>query len=514
MNKKIVLIFISISILSIIPASYSQGRIGFVITNISQLEFQPSESTTLTIMFENIGSGDVEELFSTIDTSGLPIRNLGESTKYIGSLRNYPQANVSYNLYIDEFAVKGIYTIPIFLHFKTVSKQPKADILNISVRVVGSRNIAKVEVTEIKTPSSVYPGNIVDIGFNIKNVGKEDADRVTLALILDYPFSSIGNLASKFINQLRSNDSKILNFSLGIDSLAEPGLYDVGVNLDYFSKNVAISSANNSFGVEVKESIGILDISKVSIKGGEVKPGDIFELEFVPKNLGTEPLENINIRLLPKPPFGSIEGVPEAFINSLEHNEVGRAIFKLNVDRVAPTKQFYPMDFEVEYTSRNKKFEKNGTFTIPVKGQPIIYIQEIIIEPNRITTGSEGLMLVRIINAGTERAEDLKIKVSGGENILTESYHFIGGLEIDSLETSTFGIYVNPGLNPGVYALDMAISYKDRYGNEYSNQKTSELSIFKASSIMKFVLLAGGFIGFSLIIFLIITTAKAWVAKK
>ncbi|MHA2336497.1 MAG: COG1361 S-layer family protein [Candidatus Hodarchaeales archaeon] len=519
MVRTIQLLITVITILSILSLVHADENVDFFITNISQIEFFPAESASLAVTYENIGTGTAYDLISEINTEGLPIRNLGDSTRYTEYVEVSPLSKnyttVTYNVYVDELADEGIYVIPLTLLWKTESRSSRIKTYEISVRVAGAKNIGKLDVSTVKTqPDIIAPGSIFNVTFDLINVGEADANKISLNLIPSYPFSSIGNIPSVFISTLKPNQKATVNFSLGVDSSANAGLYSILTNLEYFSKDVKISLENNSFGVIIVESVGILDISNVTIKKEIIQPGDIFEIELSPKNLGTHPINDLSIKLIPKPPFGTIKGVPEAYIRSLNPNDVGNAKFKISVDRIAPSRQFYPMDFEVEYKSQNKKYEKNGTFNIIVKGEPTLYIQEIIVEPTKLTAGSEGLMLIRLINTGTERAEDLTIRVSGGENILTESYRFIGGLEINDLETSSFGIYVDPNLKSGIYALDMDISYKDRYGNYYSSQKTSEISIFKSSSLITYIFVLGGFLGVSVLIFIIVVTAKGWMVKK
>jgi hypothetical protein len=354
----------------------------------------------------------------------------------------------------------------------------------------------------------VFPGSIFDVEVNLKNVGEEPADSISLGLEPKYPLTSIGNVPSSYINTLEPQQKASVNFTLGLDKSADAKLYEVGVRLEYFSKNV-LASANESFGVMVQESLGILDISNITTRPETIAPGDVFDIDFAPRNLGSESIDGINLRLLPKPPFASIGGAPEAYISTLKPNEGGLVKFNMNVDRIAPTKQFYPMDFEVQYSSRNIKFTKNGSFGIVVKGGPAIYIQEIIVEPTKLEPSTEGLMMVRVINTGTERAEDIKISISGGDNILTESFNFIGGLEINNLETTSFGIFTNPMLTEGKHELNIDIDYKDRYGNSYNTRKPYEVTVFESDKGLTYFIAAGGLIGFSLVVFLIIVSTKS-----
>jgi hypothetical protein len=511
----LIIFLIILLTLSVVNAADSD----FVITNISQIEFLPSESTSLTITFENIGSGTAYDLISELNTEGLPIRNLGDSKIYVEYVKVHPLGenftSVTYVIYVDELAAKGVYVIPLTLGWKTESRSSKIKTYTISVRVVGARNIGKIQIKNINlTPATIYPGYSFNTEFSLKNVGGEAADSITLGLRPSYPVSSIGNIPTSYISHLNPNEEVIVNFTLVLDKSAKPKLYEIGVELEYFTKDILIST-NDSFGIVIEESVGILDISNITTNPKIIAPGDIFDILFTPRNLGSETINEINIKLIPKPPFASIGGAPDVFLNSLGPNESKRIAIKMNVDRIAPTRQFYPMDFVVEYTSRNLKFTKNGSFGIVVKGGPKIYIQELIVEPTRLEPNREGLMMVRLINSGTERAEDLKIKISGGDNIFTENYQFMGELETDRIETTSFGIYTRPGIKPGTYGLVVNISYYDRYGNPYTTLKTFDLNIFNKSGSRLFnILIVGGVISVFLLVLLIVMTGRERIKKQ
>lgn len=409
--KRLIFVWAFVSILSL-GLVHADSNSEFFITNVSPEEFSPSDLKLLNVTIKNIGSGSATGV--TLETrinETSPIKIVGQSKQYFGYVGPRKEATLQFRLYVDEAAPKGIYEIPFLVSWKVEGLIPvqkpygteytnkKSVMVNSWVRIVGSRNLAKLDVLNITMIPEV------------------------------------------------------------------------------------------------------------------VKPGDTFDLGLTLKNVGGEPADSINVKLLPTPPFTPIGDDAETYLGSLDPDKTHDITFKINVDIAAPSRQ-YTMNFITIYESRNIRFRKNGSFGILVKGSPTIYIQEIILEPSKLEPDTEGLLMIRIINTGTERAEDVKIRIIGANNILTETYHFIGEVGINKVETASFGIYVDPSLKKGVYGLNIDITYKDRFENRYSTSKIQEVSIFPSDSILVYILAAAGVIGFSAIVFFGIATAKAWVRKR
>jgi len=119
-----------------------------------------------------------------------------------------------------------------------------------------------------------------------------------------------------------------------------------------------------------------------------------------------------------------------------------------------------------------------------VKGEPRIFIQETVLEPSKLTTATDGLFMIRLINTGTESAEDTKIRISGADDILSEEHQFIGEIAPDKSQTAIFGVAVDEEAKIGKHGIMMNISYKDKYGTSYANSKVYEISIYAAEPLI------------------------------
>ena len=151
---------------------------------------------------------------------------------------------------------------------------------------------------------------------------------------------------------------------------------------------------------------------------------------------------------------------------------------------ISTPSSYYKIPLILEYADEFRSHEKNTSIGIGVKGVPRIFIQEIILEPSKLTTATDGLLMLRLINTGTESAEDAKIRIPGADNILTEEHQFIGEIAPGESQTAAFGVVVDEEAKIGKHGLTISMSYKDKYGASYTNSKIYELSIFAAKPLI------------------------------
>jgi len=256
-----------------------------------------------------------------------------------------------------------------------------------------------------------------------------------------------------------------------------------------------------------------LRVMNVVTKPNIITPGEAFDLSVSFKNVGGEPAELIKVKLLTDAPLSIIESDAETYIPSLEPNEMAGTDFKIAIDNSAESK-LYDVSLSLEYLSRNIKFFKNNTFGIVTRGIPNIYIQEIILQPSKLVQNKDGLLIIKLINTGTENAEDVKVRITGGKGILTESFNFIGEVKRDDIETTSFGVYIDPSTKTGTHGLNIDITYKDKFGNSYTESKIYEVSVYPKSSLTSYIIAAVVLITFSAAVYLYVIFYRTKLEKR
>lgn len=236
-----------------------------------------------------------------------------------------------------------------------------------------------------------------------------------------------------------------------------------------------------SFGIKVKgeSKEAKIDVINVTTIPKVVNPGTEATLEIKLKNIGHTTINLLNVRLIAESPFTPVNSDLDEYITELKPSEIAIAYFNIAIDRSA-TSSCYEIPLILEYEDEFGSSKKNTSIGIPVKGAPKILLQETILEPNKLTADTEGLFMIRVINTDTESAEEVKIRISGAEDILTEEHQFIGEITPGESQTATFGIYVDKEAEIGKHGLKISISYKDKFGTSYSNFKIYEISLFSS----------------------------------
>jgi len=396
----------------------------------------------------------------------------------------------------------------------------------ISINTAESEN-NKFCITNIY-PENLHPSEVSTVSITLKNIGTRSAYHVATEILVDdkSPVKVIGK-AKKSVGYTTHSvgiDREVtVKYDFYIDKDSKATVYHIPMRViwsDKLEEEGEIVKINNKtlylgikeeilyFGIRVsgqsKEAeIDIIDVTTVP---AEIEPGTKASLEIKFKNIGYSTISLLNARLYAKYPFTPLDSDLNEYINELKPDETATAHFNIAVDSTAPS-SYYDMPLILKYTDEFGSHVKNTTIGIAVKGKPKIFIQEIILEPSKLATDTEGLFMIRVINTGTESAEDAKIRISGADNILTEEHQFIGEIAPGESQTTTFGVSVGEEAGIGKHGLKISISYEDKFGASYSNSKIYELSIFAvepfipAEYIYAFIII----IVLSIIVYVIIT---------
>ena len=363
--------------------------------------------------------------------------------------------------------------------------------------LLSNANAAESKFSIIKVyPEDLYPSEITTVQITLKNIGNCSAYHVTAELLVEElentPLKFIGN-AKKSIGRpnvytVDVGEEVVIQYEFYVEKDAEPTVYYIPLKVmwsDKFWKEELEKSELLYFGVRVvKPKRAEVDILNITTYPAKLKPGEKGLIEVKLKNIGNETIQSLNMRLLVNYPITPLESDLEEFITQIEPGEIVVVNFSIAVDDSATDFTFYEIPLILEYEDKFGSYRKNTTIGVEIRGEPKILIQEIIVEPSELTLGSEGMFMITLINIGTESANDVKIKISGGEELLTGEYQFIGEIAPGDSQTTTFGVNVDSKAKIGEYGLTINISYKDRYGNSYSDSKIYVLQVYPTRSLI------------------------------
>ncbi len=374
----------------------------------------------------------------------------------------------------------------------------------IILTVLSMISINSVESEENKfiltdlTPENLQPSEITTVSITLKNIGTRAAYHVATEVLVDdrSPLRVLGrakkSIETTSLNSLGCNRKVTVQYDFYIDSNAKAAVYLIPLRVIWSDKPEPEKSIIDEFkseelyfGIKVSGQAkeAKVDILNVTTVPAVIEPGMKATLEIKLKNIGELAISSLNVRLLAEDPFTPIGSNLEVYVNELNPDETVTARFNIAVGISTPS-SYYKIPLILEYADEFGYHEKNTSIGIEVKGEPMIFIQETILEPSKLTTATDGLFMIRLINTGTESAEDTKIRISGADDILTEEHQFIGEIAPDKFQTAIFGVAVAEEAKIGKHGIMMNISYKDKYGTSYGNSKIYELSIFAAKPLI------------------------------
>ena len=373
---------------------------------------------------------------------------------------------------------------------------------------------SKFYITNI-SPKEFRPSEMAHIDITIKNIGTKPAYYVATDIVTVTSGRSIMKVigeSKKDIGIVTGDDEETVKYEIRIDKDAEKGVYYIPLKVtwkDEYDEESQTKSEELYLGVSVVEYAkeAKIDITNATTIPEYIQPGGTGILNIEMKNVGSIEVSSLKLKLLPDPPFTPAGSDLEEYFSKLRPGETIVAKFNIGVDVSAESK-LYDLDLVLEYEDENKKDNlKNSTIGLMVRGTPKIYIQEIVVEPGKLTQGTEGLLMVRVINSGTDDAVDVKIRISE-KDILTESHYFIGEISPGQSETATFGINVDKEAEAGDYGLGIDISFKDKYSESFSTFKIYEVSIAKDEPLIatEYVIAIVGVAILALIGYVFVTT--------
>ncbi|MDK2790705.1 MAG: hypothetical protein PWP15_1212 [Methanothermococcus sp.] len=209
-------------------------------------------------------------------------------------------------------------------------------------------------------------------------------------------------------------------------------------------------------------SINAIEFTSFDYKNEYLEPGKIYDLWVV-----ITPEKEINNTIMGIYPYGAgkeyiqiIEG--KDYEGQLFPSEKGVGHFIIQIKDNAPSKDYKIVAY-CNYTEDGKQYSENRIFKIPVRGKPILIIEN----PPVINEGMNKVYL-KVKNKGTGIAQDIKIEFNEGNNIYALSSGYINYLKPGETRTIEIGAYADNG----IAKLPYIITYSNPYNNLQLTDKT------------------------------------------
>ncbi|MBI2559232.1 hypothetical protein HYW20_07970 [Candidatus Woesearchaeota archaeon] len=318
MKKILLSIVLFLVILNAVHAvEYESPVIKVTLLNQDPSPARAGDTAEIRLRVENTGGGTVENLqveflqnypFAVID--GPTLQNLGTLYAY-QTAKNY--INTLYKLKIDKDAVKGKHEL------KARYRSKGSEWITVTFNIdVTSKEFAQIIYVD---KAKIEPGKETEMKFTITNIGSaplqnmvfswSEADGVILPVFSD---------DTKYIKYLDIGDSIELKYTVIADVNAQPGLYQLDLNLKY-------ESLTNTTSTVIKTKAGIF-------VGGETDFDVVFsqssqgQTSLSVANTGNNPAQSVSVRIPEQLTF-RVAGSNSAIIGNLDKGDYTVVSFQI-----------------------------------------------------------------------------------------------------------------------------------------------------------------------------------------
>ncbi len=238
-------------------------------------------------------------------------------------------------------------------------------------------------------------------------------------------------------------------------------------------------------------SNGMIDSSSVQVKltnqnPDAARPGEPVELTLSVQNVGNKDLKDITVAVAPKYPFSQVSG--EALQKSVsylnarqEDNDASVLKFKLMTDSNA-SEGTYDIDITTtakESGSSSSTIATTKTIQLEVRGKE--YAQIVTINKANIDVGKEEPLEFIITNTGNSPLKNMVVSWRDAKGVILPVYSdntkYIKYLEANQSVKVDYSVMADVNANPGLYTLDVNLSFEDYESNSKSIQTTAGLFV-------------------------------------
>ncbi len=229
-----------------------------------------------------------------------------------------------------------------------------------------------------------------------------------------------------------------------------------------------------------------LDVNLTNQNPDYARPGEPVELTVSAQNAGNADLKDITVTVNPEYPFSKISGenlVKEvSYLNARQDDDDAAVLkFKLMTDSNASAGTY---DIDITTTAKESGSSSNTitttkTIQLEIKGKE--YAQVVTISKANIDIAKEEPLEFIITNTGSSPIKNMVISWNDPKGVILPVYSdntkYIKYLEAGDSVTVFYSVMADVNADPGLYTLDMDLSYEDYESNEQSINTTAGLFV-------------------------------------
>ncbi|MDD3246846.1 MAG: COG1361 S-layer family protein [Methanosarcina sp.] len=217
------------------------------------------------------------------------------------------------------------------------------------------------------------------------------------------------------------------------------------------------------------------------------RPGEPVELTLSVQNVGNKDLKDIIVTVEPEYPFTGISGESlkktVSYLNARQDDNDGAVLkFKLMTDSNSSEGTY---DIDITTTSKSGSGSSATTYTttktiqLEVRGKE--YAQIVTINKANIDIAKEETLEFIITNTGTSPLKNMVVSWKEPKGVILPVYsdntRYIKYLKADQSVNVAYSVMADVNAAPGLYTLDVNLSFEDYESNEKNIQTTAGLFV-------------------------------------
>ncbi len=334
-------------------------------------------------------------------------------------------------------------------------------------------------------PDPAEAGKYIDLRWQIVNTVGGTTENLRFRLEADYPFLfEAGDTPDKYLGtSAGTNDREVyyvLHYKLKVADNALKGTYNVTLG---WTTGEGWTKKEFPVYIDPKKPdfvIGALVTSPEKLTADT----DEAKLSVNMDNIGKGNAENVKVKLLLPEGFKpSYSYSDEDSLGIIEKGGSKEATFYVDIDENVSEGEH---DAKLNITYRDENDEDNQYRTktldlaLPIKPAPRLVVESVAATPEKIVPGSNADILIKVMNAGNEKAQSVSLRVfkdSSQPFEFSEKSDFIGKLESGESGDAVIRMKVDNAAPAKKYLLDVELRGIDQKENVVIFRRTVPLTV-------------------------------------
>lgn len=325
-----------------------------------------------------------------------------------------------------------------------------------------------VQLENVDVPTHVYPGDIVTLRFDVRNIFNSDLKYVYVKISPQTNFKVVGSDTWAH-GSLSANEKATASFTIKVDENALAGVYAFPITINSEAKTLAASTSSGGvvttlLGFSQADSVNLqvdglpnIVTSVVGVTPYLIDPGQQATATLKLYNNGSDTARNVRLQVSSFPGITISSGSENIFIGDIAPKSSASAAVSFEVDSEAESKN-YRLPVTIAYDGAVIQF----TADIKVREAAKLEITNVLYDGGLLIDKTDQPIQLTIKNTGNRKAEDVSfILVAEYPFTPTGRSNFLTTLAPGEEKTIGFSISVDSKAVSQTYPAQAMITWRE-----------------------------------------------------